>query len=406
MRIDISFKDVQTNETEHRALTAVRTFINDRLGDKYYGPGMTWLDVSILSGARPGRQLKRYRKYKGSFAEHVLLEVQAEFGPPDALSPADFQRALSLIETCVGDSRDCWNGEFRWDAFRADLRELVPLAPTTAAEMKQYANPSPSLVQRIALKELQSCEQHRIENPKPRNKPLGGIRCYPSGRLEGALGPYVDTYCRLFEGLLRAERWMMPGYVEIYVNVDESEELVRLNRSALESWHENAYAVIRLEDFQNKAADPAAKQALVFDAFCRALRELARIDHLDANVLESVIARIAQSGLDTDLVYLHRESDTHRARILYRLSESAGTPAYRLEVVEKSGAGRRVERALEVRADEELWLAYRFGSLELTRTEVRIKARKGERAEVSLAGSKRPHVLVFKLAELFPTADS
>ena len=58
-------------------------------------------------------------------------------------------------------------------------------------------------------------------------------------------------------------------------------------------------------------------------------------------------------------------------------------------------------RELDVRPEEELWLAYRFGKLGLTKKEVRISARKGQRAEVALKRNKRPPMIAFALAELF-----
>lgn len=398
MRIDVTFKDFQTKATSHRTLSVVETFVNDGLGDRYYGPGMTWIDISVQSHAKTGRKLKRNRKYRGSFAEHVLHEVNAEFSPTGELSLDDFRAALALIETCISDSSDCWYGDFRLNTFRQDFRELARFAPASADQLDEYAETVPSLKDQITLKWLRSEEQHRFENPRPREHKLRGMRCYPSGRLERELGSNAAAYCKLFEGLLRAAGWMTPGYAEIYVNLDETDELARLSRSAVESWHENAYAVIHLEQFE--ASNPETKDAMLFEAFSTALRELAEIDHLDREVLESAIAQIASTGFATDLIYLRKENDAHAARIVYRLEPDSRTPIFRLKVTEKS-TGKIVERQLEVRADEELYLAYRFGQLELTKQEVRIRARKGDRAEVFLKRHKRPRVMIFELRELF-----
>jgi hypothetical protein len=398
MRIDISFKDFRTKATRHETLSVAQAFVNDGLGERYYGPGMTWIELAVQSHSAAGRKLKRTRRYPGSFAEHVLYEVEAEFGPANELSPDDFRAALALVEACIASSSDCWAGEFRLGDFQADIRCLAKTAPADAEALKQYARLAPSLRQRIELKWLRADERRRFESPRPLTHQLGGLRCYPSGRLAGILEPYASNYCRLFEGLLRAARWLTPGYSEIYVNLDESDELARLNRSAIESWHENAYAAIDLEEFQ--AADAQQKDALVFEAYCTALGELARVDHLDQAALNAAIERISREGLDAELVYLSNESDSHRVRIVYRLSRDGGTPAFRL-VVEEMATGKIAERDLEVRPEEELWLAYRFGKLELTKKEVRIRARTGERAATFLKSVKRPPVEAFALKEMF-----
>lgn len=305
MRIDVTFNDLRTKATSHRTLSVVETFVNDGLGDRYYGPGLTWIDVSVQSHAKAGRKLKRKRKYKGSFAEHILHEETAEFGPAGELSLKDFWAALVLIETCVSHSSDCWNGEFQLDVFRSEFRELQRSGPDTSDKLKRYAKAAPSLKNQIALKILRSNEQHRFEHPRPREHRLGGMRCCPSGRLERVLEPAAGNYCKLFEGLLRDQRWMTPGYDEIYVNFDESVERACLSRSAVESWNENSYAGIPFEEFE--AASPEMKDAILFEAYCTALRELTEIDHLDRVVLESVIEQIKRTGFATDLVYLRKK---------------------------------------------------------------------------------------------------
>ncbi|MDG2130989.1 MAG: hypothetical protein P8K08_23525 [Fuerstiella sp.] len=85
---------------------------------------------------------------------------------------------------------------------------------------------------------------------------------------------------------------------------------------------------------------------------------------------------------------------------MYRVNPVRQIPTIRLEVTE-TATGRIVERQLQVRAEEELWLACRFAKLELTKKEVRIRTRKGDRAEVFLKRNMRPRLMVFALAELF-----
>lgn len=398
MRVDVSFKAFQSGATSHQAIDLVRTYVNDCIGDRYYGPGMTWIDISICSRAKPDKKLKRTRRYPKSFAEHVLYEVRAEFGPDDELSLQDFQTALKLVGKCIADSHDCWNGEFRLNEFQHDYVELTRAAPANIEDLKLFANQAASLSRRIELKWLRAKELRRFHDPQPLGKTLSGIRCYPSGRLERALEPYAGSYCRLFEGLLRYAKWKTPGYQEIYINLDETDELVRLSRSAIEEWHENAYAVIPLEEFE--AGNRAQKCTLVFEACCQALRELAAIDHLAPGPLEAAIQTIQDSGFETDLVYLEKLNSDYQARVLYRVLPGEPSAVYRLQVVQVA-TGRIAERPLDVQPNEELYLAYRFSKLELTKKEVRIRARSGERAKTSLKRYQRPDKIVFSLAELF-----
>jgi hypothetical protein len=187
-----------------------------------------------------------------------------------------------------------------------------------------------------------------------------------------------------------------PGYREIYINVAGTREDARRHRTAVEDWHENAYAVIRLADYE--AASERTRPEVVFEALLDGLRELAKIDHLDANLIERAGQQIRASGLETDIEYRRAENAKFAARILYRVAADGGDPFFRLEVTEK-GSARKA--AVDLGRHDLWWLPYRFGKLVLKPKEVVIEARKGERPQVYLDSHKLPSKLSFRFAKLF-----
>jgi hypothetical protein len=413
MHIGISYKDFATKAEDHPVAEIVALYLNDCLGARYYGPGMTSVHIAILDHPRKGRTAKQTRRYKGSFAEHVLLEVLVDWDGDRKRTIESFLKVMQLVRDAIDQSKPCWEGEFRLSEFQRDFDAALADVPETKPELQTLFADVKGLRQRIGIQWQRADEIHRRENPRACETRLVGVRVYPRGRLEKQLEPFASQYGQLFAGCLRQLGLKCPGYQEIYINVGDSPDEARSDPAAIEEWHENAFAVVSLDDYN--AADEEGKQQILLNAYSKALRELAEIDHLDREVIEAATAQIAETGLQTELVYGAKQNDEYDARILYTLQgkepgaqtdsrprghalflEGDEYPLFRLSVKRLSD-GAVAER--ELGRFNLWWLPYRFGKLRLMKREVRIEARKGERADVALKDA--PRVIAFRYDELF-----
>jgi len=396
MRFTLATTDRQGQRLPHGLLDAAEVFLNDRLGASYFGPGLTHIALIFRKTVPNGRKPKTAWRYKGSFAEHLVAEIVGEDVRNSELTVAAFQEALTQIIDRVLSTSELWQGEFRANDFAREFQQSLNDLPVTDSALRQYALGTNQHRARADLNVLRGDEEQRFQISRPCTVQFVGLRNYPSKSLEGKLNPHLAIYEQLLEGLLRNLGWMTPGYREVYINIAETLDQARLNRVGIEDWHENAYAVIRLADYE--AASDVGRMEIVFTALVDALRALATIDHLDQSMIDQAVAQIRATGTDTDLKYLSAENKRHSASVLYRAMDDGGAPAFRLEVFDKS-AGRRA--TVDLGRHEMWWLPYRFGRLKLSTKEVTIDSRKSERAKVLLQSEKAPEKLSFKYQDLF-----
>ena len=162
----------------------------------------------------------------------------------------------------------------------------------------------------------------RREWNRPLIAPLTWVRIFPVLGKGVRAGSVLQKECRIVGSLLGSSLYqaiLTPRYNEIYVNVGSDADTLRAERTAVEEWHENAYAVLSPRHLA--ASEPGMLRRALYVAARRALLELAEIDHLDAVSMKSRLDAVDVDGLNTEFVYKRIEKDGRFAEIFYTLAD-------------------------------------------------------------------------------------
>ncbi|HND51313.1 MAG TPA: hypothetical protein PLV92_02910 [Pirellulaceae bacterium] len=401
MRIDFQTGEPRALANLPGPLAAAGLLVGQTLGDRYYGPGLRRIYLDFRATLPKGRPPRASWRYRGTFAEQMVIEVVGIDPDSQPVSAASLREILDAVPPAVARSRELWQGEFRESEFFADLAACIAAAPAADAELRALLAAQVEARKAVVLKELVGEERHRFESRRPCTVPLVGMRFYPRGRLKDALNPELTNCGQLVEGLLRNLGLKTPGYREIYVNLAETLEEARLQRAAIEDWHENAYSVLNADEFA--LSSPEGRFERVTAVLEGALLELARIDHLDVEIIQGAFRQIRATGLKTKLTYLSEANAKIRARIIYRVVEDGGDPHYQLEV-DDLAQGRSA--TIDLGRRDPWWVPYSFSRLKLTAREVQIVGSNRDRARISRQMDKLPDKLAFPLSEMMWTSET
>ena len=153
-----------------------------------------------------------------------------------------------------------------------------------------------------------------------------------------------------------------------------------MTNRALEDWHEYTYSI--LDEKAYRSASDETGLTMFLAAVNSGIRSIAEIDHLDTNLVESVIQKIAKKRLDIDLICIEKENKRHAAKVIYNVTKanSSGRVLYELQVRDLSS-----DRCgwIDIGYLDCLVAPYSIGTMTLNRNEVVIRGRKGMRAVIS-----------------------
>lgn len=142
----------------------------------------------------------------------------------------------------------------------------------------------------------------------------------------------------IFGGLLRAEGLRTPGYREIYFSFAPT-ALEAVSESSVElTWHRFATCVLPADRLAMLRSDPASAGAILVPALREALARLIRVDHLNPDVVERALTRLAVEGRDAAVMLAQASSKNRSARVVYRVGSSPLRFRFRLEVLGADGA--------------------------------------------------------------------
>jgi len=212
--------------------------------------------------------------------------------------------------------------------------------------------------------------EQRKKNRKPMDKPIRDFRVYYTGLPAKALYPYDYQFSEIFLNILKNKGLMCPTYHHLYIQVEKNVEECLRRSIPIENWYVYGISTI---DYDNYVKQPnKAKAEIVLETMALGLKDISDIDGLDQSIINSTIAKIQESGLDTELTHLTADNQNFQVKVTYfSRSMEDGNPIY-LTVIEKSSGRSGKKQIGEAEKDQ---LHFWISKLTLNNTSVKIKAR-------------------------------
>lgn len=320
MRIDLSWGPDRAR-TALPAAEIAEILLSEHVSARSFGPALGWLDVLFLPGKRRPQPLKHAWRWRGTRSEHLIVEVEA----PALDGMAIEQAVRALIETvpaALVRAQPALDAELHFDLEGAQAAVASCLArPIDTAAVRGVANDIRAAVARRMADVQVGRDSLRRQWKRPLLKPLRWVRVHAVGAHAARKGLLADA-CRLVSALIGSAlsaQIETPGYGEIYVNLGSDDTTIRFNRTALEDWCENAWAVVA--DQRLAERDEVQLRRTVFDAARKALLELAEVDHLDGGKIAASLDNVDVEGLSTVFLYRRVEKAERRVEITYSLNQ-------------------------------------------------------------------------------------
>lgn len=320
MRIDFSWGSDRAR-IDHPVCRLAELVLSPWVSDRSFGPGLPWLDVLfVTNGKRAARPPKASWRWRNSFAEHLIVELSAP--QIDDMDEVEAVRTLiSHVDQAVQLAKPLLDPDrpFASTKLRACVAECLD-KELSARQLQKLKEPLQQTQRRAAI--VRGKEAMRREWNRPLIKPLTWVRMFPVLGKGVRASSVLQKECRIVGGLLGSALYQAtptPRYSEIYVNVGSDADTLRAERTAVEEWHENAYALLSPSHLVE--SESRALRRALYGAARSALLELAEIDHLDATSMKSRLDAVDVDGLSTEFVYKRIEKEGRYAEIFYTLAD-------------------------------------------------------------------------------------
>lgn len=248
----------------------------------------------------------------------------------------------------------------------------------------------------LQQKEIQYANElrnKRASTIKENNTLLRDLRFYVEALPIKAFYPYSNIYIAIFKNLLMNEDFLCPNYHHLYINVAETYELALRKSVNYENWYFIGIAVIDYDLYLK--SDTKGKEQIVFKAILDGLRDIAKIDRLDLNIIERVALKIQEKGMDTDLfldfvenkkysleITYFARGDEEQCPIFFNLTDKSIDKTYRIQLLKS----------------EISQLFYWISNVKITNTKIKIKSSTSAASQVYLMG--KPKKMEFDIEEL------
>jgi hypothetical protein len=320
MRIDFSWGSDRAR-VEHPVCRLAELVLSPWVSAHSVGPGLPWLDVLfVVPGRHAPKPPQACWRWRNSFAQHLLVEIPA----PSIEGMDELEAARSLIaqvDQAIRLALPLLDPALPFAARRLKARVADCLRePRTASHVQKLREPQQH-ARRFAAIELGK-EAMRREWKRPLTKPLKWVRVYPTLGKGGRASSLLRQECNIVGALLGSALYdavLTPRYAEIYINVGNDAATLRAERTAVEEWHENAYALLPPRALAE--SNPRKLRRALFKAARSALLELASVDHLDATTIKARLAVLDVDELGTEFVYKRIEKGGRFAEIFYTLAD-------------------------------------------------------------------------------------
>lgn len=320
MRIDLSW-GTDRARTEHPAAQIAEILLGQQVSAGSFGPALEWLDVLFVPGKRGTKPLKHAWRWRGTRSEHLIVELQAP-----ALEDMAVEKAVRALIEAVPEAlvraQPALDAALNFDLEGAQAAVASCLAEPIDAHVVQRLTKdiNGAIARRMAAVQV-GRDALRRQWKRPLIKSLRWVRLHAVGPHAARKGPLADA-CRLVSALIGSAlsaQIETPGYDEIYVNLGSDDTTIRFNRTALEDWCENAWAVVSERSLAER--DEVRLRRTVFDAARMALLELSEVDHLDGGKIADSLDTVDVEGLSTVFLYRRAEKAERLVEISYSLKE-------------------------------------------------------------------------------------
>ncbi|SEO85162.1 hypothetical protein SAMN05428947_104337 [Mucilaginibacter sp. OK283] len=234
------------------------------------------------------------------------------------------------------------------------------------------------------LKHAIDLREERSGSNKVKDKRIRDFRVYDFDLGAKALYPYAYQYCEIFLNILRSKNLLCPVYHHLYIQVCKTMDVCLERSFTLDHWYINGLSVIDYDRYLQQS--DAEKEQTVFDVIVNGLRDIAHIDKLDSEIIESTIQEIKQKGLDTELVYEVIENKRYKLIVSYfSRSMEEESPIYFTVLDKTSGKSGKVQIGKAENSQIYLWLQ----KITLSGSQIKVKSSNSITADVYLKNKLR-----------------
>ncbi len=379
MRVDLLWGSYN-RQVEHPLAQRATVALGRVLAERDFGPALRWLGV-VFVPPRAGKAAlpKPAWRYRGSRAEHLLVAL-----PAPSIGDLDDVEAMRLLIAAVPDAMaralPLLDPALRFDltAATSAVKECLAGKVDALGSTRSKRDLSPQLMAHMAAV-TRGFDATRRGWVRPLTHRLNRVRIHRCpGDVLGRVDEDDALVAELLTGALSG-RIATPGYSEIYVNVGPDADRLRFERSALEDWCENAYAVVDLDAL--KRLDARRRRRSVLESCRQALAELALVDHLDGPEILRLTAELDAEDLGTVFVYRSETKGDLTVELRYSLAERKDLlrllrPVFHLHAMDRA-TGRSASWSVGV---FDLWeLARQIGRITIGTRDIRIATRQGSK---------------------------
>lgn len=226
-----------------------------------------------------------------------------------------------------------------------------------------------------------------------KDKLIRDFRVYSYGLPDKALHPFASIYSEIFRNLLVKERLLCPIYHHIYIQIALTKELAIKKSITYENWFEYGVSVINLDSFQTLSF--TEKDKLVFNAIVEGIKDIATIDKLDIDILNRVITKISEKGIETELTFKIIENAKYKLEITYFAKAAVEEFPVYFNITDK---GKNITKRHKIGEVSSLQIGLWLQKITLTNKQIRVVSSNSIRGQVWLKG--KPTLLTFEIQEL------
>ena len=235
--------------------------------------------------------------------------------------------------------------------------------------------------------------ESRLKNIRPLNRDLKDLRLYlhfDLKRKDFYLLQAADIYFQhlIWNGL------KCPNYNHIYIYTGNTTEEAISEVLTPESWH--AAGIATLDEKSYKNGTPRQREQLVLNAIESGLRDIAKLDHLDPEIIEKSIQKARETGFEHEFIIAKKENKKFHAEATYKILKDGHKVQPFLYIKNKE---TKETKTIKLKVADSIQLGWWIMGLTVTNKEIRVKSSKAATASVWLEGLE-PNP-VFKTEGLF-----
>lgn len=234
------------------------------------------------------------------------------------------------------------------------------------------------------LKRAIDLRDERSKLDKVKDKRIRDFRVYDFDLGTKALYPYAYQYCEIFLNILKKKNLLCPVYHHLYIQICKTMDVCLERSFTYNHWYINGLSIIDYDNYL--AQSEAEKQETVFDLIVNGLRDIAHIDKLDDEIIESTIQEIKQKGLDTELEHDVIENKKYRLKVSYfSRSMEEESPIYFTVLDKISNKSKKIQIGKAENSQIYLWLQ----KITLSGSQIKVKSSNSIAADVYLKNKVR-----------------